>query len=81
MFRKLFDSDLQQSMMNYFTHELSTKGRIKAYDKNQIINPPDADYIYIVLETKNKYRVIISQAPYALTLWAVHVFLMYTLAF
>jgi len=34
-----------------------------------------------VLETENKYRVIISQLPFALSLWAVHVVLMYTLAF
>jgi uncharacterized membrane protein len=34
-----------------------------------------------VLETKNKNRIIISQVPYALTLWVIHVILMYTLAF
>lgn len=34
-----------------------------------------------VLETKNKNRVIIAQAPFAITLWVVHVVLMYTLAF
>ena len=34
-----------------------------------------------ILETKNKNRVIISQAPFAITLWVVHVVLMYTLAF
>ncbi len=34
-----------------------------------------------VLETENKYRVILSQLPFALTLWFVHVALMYTLAF
>ncbi len=34
-----------------------------------------------ILETKNKNRVILSQAPFAITLWIVHVVLMYTLAF
>ncbi len=34
-----------------------------------------------VLETENKYRVIISQLPFALTLLGIHVVLMYTLAF
>jgi len=34
-----------------------------------------------VLETKNKNRVIISQVPFALSLWCVHVVLMYVLAF
>tara|TARA_Y100001933_G_scaffold80010_1_gene81296 strand:- start:161 stop:1078 length:918 start_codon:yes stop_codon:yes gene_type:complete len=34
-----------------------------------------------VLETENKYRVILSQLPFALILWVVHVLLMYTLAF
>jgi len=34
-----------------------------------------------VLETKNKYRVILSQLPMALILLAIHVVLMYTLAF
>lgn len=34
-----------------------------------------------VLETKNKNRVIISQAPFAIVLWVIHVFLMYNLAF
>ena len=34
-----------------------------------------------VLETKNKNRVILSQAPFAIALWCVHVVLMYTLAF
>lgn len=34
-----------------------------------------------ILETQNKNRVILSQAPFAITLWLVHVVLMYTLAF
>lgn len=34
-----------------------------------------------ILETKNKYRVILAQVPLAFTLWVIHVFLMYTLAF
>lgn len=34
-----------------------------------------------ILETKNKNRVIISQVPFAIALWVVHVVLMYTLAF
>lgn len=34
-----------------------------------------------ILETENKNRVILSQAPFAIVLWTVHVVLMYTLAF
>lgn len=34
-----------------------------------------------ILETKNKYRVIISQLPIAITLLATHILLMYFLAF
>lgn len=34
-----------------------------------------------ILETKNKYRVIIAQIPVALTLWVIHVILMRVLAF
>lgn len=34
-----------------------------------------------ILETKNKYRVIISQLPLAITLLVTHIFLMYFLAF
>lgn len=34
-----------------------------------------------ILEAKNKNRVIISQTPFAIALWIVHVIMMYTLAF
>jgi len=34
-----------------------------------------------ILETKNKNRVIISQAPFAIALFITHIILMYTLAF
>lgn len=34
-----------------------------------------------ILETKNKNQVILSQIPFAIVLWVVHVILMYTLAF
>ncbi|WDV45065.1 DUF979 domain-containing protein [Clostridiaceae bacterium M8S5] len=49
-----------------------------------LITPMAANFNIVpgaVLETKNKYRVIIAQLPYALVLWVIHVILMYTLAF
>lgn len=50
MYDKLFNQELQNQMTNYFTHHLSVLGRIKAFEKNEIIDPEDADHIYIVLD-------------------------------
>lgn len=50
MYNQLFDIELQERMTYYFTHTLSTNGRIKAYEKNCIIDPEDADHVHVVLD-------------------------------
>lgn len=50
MYSKLFNQELQEKMTQYFIHDLSVHGRIRAFEKNEVINPKDADHIYIVLD-------------------------------
>ena len=50
MYNQLFNQELQDKMTHFFLNELSILGRIKAYDKNSIIDPDNANYIYIVVD-------------------------------
>ncbi len=50
MYRELFDPINQDKMTTYFAEELASKGVIKHFNKNTLIDPFDSDHIYIVLE-------------------------------
>jgi len=50
MYNELFNSDLQKKMTDFFVNDLSAFGRVRAFSKNEIVDPKDADNIYIVLD-------------------------------
>jgi CRP/FNR family transcriptional regulator, cyclic AMP receptor protein len=50
MYKQLFNREIQDRMEAFFTHNLSVKGRIRAIEKNTIIDPENGDSIYIVLD-------------------------------
>jgi len=50
MYNQLFNEELQNKMTEYFLNELSPLGIVKAYSKNEIVDPENADHIYIVLD-------------------------------
>ena len=50
MFDVLFNEALQEQMVNYFLNDLAKLGVVKAFSKNEIVDPETADYVYIVLD-------------------------------
>lgn len=50
MYDQLFNRELQERMEAYFTHNLSVSGRIRAIEKGTVVDPENADNIYIVLD-------------------------------
>jgi CRP-like cAMP-binding protein len=50
MYDILFNENLQQKMTEYFLKELAPLGVVKAFGKNEIIDPDDANSVYIVLD-------------------------------
>lgn len=60
MYNHLFNEELQNQMTEYFVKDLASLGRVKAYSKNEMIDPKDADNIYIVLDGAFN-QVLISQ--------------------
>jgi len=50
MYDQLFNEDLQKKMTTYFTQELAPLGTVKAFSKNEIVDPDEADHVYIVLD-------------------------------
>jgi CRP-like cAMP-binding protein len=50
MYNQLFNEELQTKMTEYFVNELSLLGKIKTYSKHELIDPCNADHIYIVLD-------------------------------
>lgn len=60
MYNHLFNEELQNKMTEYFIKELASLGRVRAYSKNEMIDPNDADHIYIVLDGAFN-QVLISQ--------------------
>lgn len=49
MYRELFDPVNQEKMTTYFADILAPKGMIKTFKKNTLIDPLDADHVYIVI--------------------------------
>ncbi len=49
MYRELFDPIKQEEMTTYFAEVLAPMGMIKNFKKNTLIDPFDADHVYIVL--------------------------------
>lgn len=49
MYRELFDPVNQEMMTKYFAEVLAPKGMIKTFKKNTLIDPLDAEHVYIVL--------------------------------
>lgn len=50
MYDQLFNEELQMEMVDYFLDVLAPLGIVKAFSKNEIIDPDNADHIYIVLD-------------------------------
>lgn len=50
MYEKLFDNSTQEKMISYFYNDLAKLGTLKRFRKNEILNPDNADNIYIVVE-------------------------------
>ncbi|TCO74390.1 Crp/Fnr family transcriptional regulator [Marinisporobacter balticus] len=50
MYEKIFDQDVQKKMDIFFINNLAKHGKIEILKKGQIINPNNADSIYIILE-------------------------------
>jgi len=49
VYRELFDPIKQEEMTTYFAEVLAPMGMIKNFKKNTLIDPFDADHVYIVL--------------------------------
>ncbi|MBF4695324.1 Crp/Fnr family transcriptional regulator [Fusibacter ferrireducens] len=58
MYQELFDPDYQNRMTAYFADVLAPKGTIKQFKKNTLIDPFDADHIYIVLSGECRQGLI-----------------------
>lgn len=50
MYDQLFNEELQNKMTDYLLNNLSKLGTVKAYSKNEMIDPDTADHVYIVLD-------------------------------
>lgn len=50
MYESLFDQSLQRKMDAFFLSTFEGAGKIKWYEKGVIIDPPDRDQIFLVLE-------------------------------
>lgn len=50
MYDELFNEALQNKMTDYLINNLSKLGTVKAFSKNEIIDPDTADHVYIVLD-------------------------------
>lgn len=50
MYDQLFNEELQNQMTDYLLNNLSKLGRVRAYSKNEMIDPDTADHVYIVLD-------------------------------
>jgi CRP-like cAMP-binding protein len=50
MYDHLFNEELQNKMTDYLLNNLSKLGTVKAYSKNEMIDPDTADHVYIVLD-------------------------------
>lgn len=50
MYEQLFNEDLQKQMTAYFLNELAQLGTVKAFSKNEIVDPDESDHVYIVLD-------------------------------
>lgn len=57
MYRELFNLELQNEMTDFFLNDLSKDGIKKFYNKHEIINPTDADAIYIVVEGQCRQKL------------------------
>lgn len=50
MYDLLFNEELQEQMTDYFLNHLAKFGTVKAFSKNEMIDPETADHVYIVLD-------------------------------
>jgi CRP-like cAMP-binding protein len=50
MYEKIFDQNTQIDMDRFFIENFANEGIIKWFEKGVIINPPDNNHIYLVLE-------------------------------
>lgn len=50
MYSDIFNENSQNKMRSFFLEELSKKGILKRYDKNDVIHIPDNDFVAIVVE-------------------------------
>ena len=57
MYNELFNLDLQNEMKDFFLKDLSKDGIKKNYNKNEIINPTNADAIYIVVDGQCRQKL------------------------
>lgn len=61
MYRELFNPVEQEKMTLYFAETLALKGNIKVFKKNTLIDPMDADHVYIVLSGECRQGLVSSE--------------------
>lgn len=70
MFKQLFDTELQTEMEDYYLNILAPLGIMRRYHTGALLDPMDANYVYVVVKGKVSQRVFCEDGQ-ELTLWSL----------